>query len=71
MKRIMLAVAVLFLVGSQDMAKFEIRALAGFNFANTDAPEGTDASAKVGYQFGGHILIGNKFHFLMVKDLWR
>ena len=62
MKKILLAIFAIALLGSESLAQFEIRPLGGVNFANTDAPEGVDAAAKVGYQIGGHVLIGNKFH---------
>jgi len=62
MRRIVLVFVALTFLGFESLAQFEIRPLAGFNFANTDAPEGVDAAAKVGYQFGGHVLIGSKFH---------
>lgn len=50
-------------IGADALAQFEIRPLAGVNFANlSTSPDGTSTSGQVGYQFGVHALIGKRFH---------
>jgi hypothetical protein len=43
-------------------AQLEIRPHAGFNIQNlTESVDGTEWKGTTGYQFGGHIMIGNQF----------
>jgi hypothetical protein len=44
-------------------SQVEIRPMVGFNFSNvTKSPDGTSTQAKLGAQFGSHVMIGNRFH---------
>jgi hypothetical protein len=64
MKKLIFAALAVLLIGADAMAQFEIRPLVGLNFGNVqEEPDGVTTSAKAGYQFGGHVLIGGKFHF--------
>jgi len=55
--------ATLLLAGTfSAMAQFEIRPLAGLNFSNvSETPDGVNTQAKVGYQVGANVLIGNNW----------
>ncbi len=61
MKKLTLLVALVVAAIAGANAQVELKALVGMNFATfhgTDA----DVSAKAGYQFGGGVLIGEKFY---------
>ncbi|KJF43255.1 outer membrane beta-barrel protein [Draconibacterium sediminis] len=61
MKKLTLLLALAILGFTSAKAQVEIKGLVGMNFATF---HGTDAdiSAKAGYQFGGGVLIGDKFY---------
>jgi len=64
MKKLLIAAIAVMTFGAEAIAQLEIRPLAGFNIANVSSePDGTSASGQFGYQFGGHVLIGKRFHF--------
>ena len=55
--------AVLFSLPAITFGQFEIKALAGTNFASLSKhPTGEDWKAQAGYQFGAGVLIGDKFY---------
>ncbi|MDB4583401.1 PorT family protein [Draconibacterium sp.] len=61
MKKLTLLFSMILFLGLTVNAQVELKGLVGTNFATfhgTDA----DVSAKAGYQFGGGVLIGNKFY---------
>ncbi len=61
MKKLAFLFAAMVMVAYAANAQVELKGLVGMNFATfhgTDA----DVSAKAGYQFGGGVLIGNKFY---------
>ena len=63
MKKLTLLFALLLAIGSSVYGQFEIKVLAGLNFASlSNHPTTTDWKAKAGYQFGAGVLIGDKFY---------
>ncbi len=63
MKRIVFILVAVLATTSISHAQFEIKAGGGINFSTfTKPPEGTDIAANMGYQFGGGVLIGDKFY---------
>lgn len=55
----------LFLItfSSTLFAQVEIRPFLGMNFSDvTKSPDGRSSQAKIGYQIGGSVMVGNKFH---------
>jgi hypothetical protein len=63
MKKVTLAVIVLLLGFSEIDAQVELKALVGTNFASfRDVPSGFESSANAGFQFGGGVLIGDRFY---------
>lgn len=50
--------------GVHGYTQLEIRPLVGLNFGSVqESPDGVTTSAKVGYQFGGNLMIGERFHY--------
>lgn len=48
---------------SQTAAQVSLKGIVGINFSNlSENPEGTEITGKAGYQFGGSLLIGDKFY---------
>jgi hypothetical protein len=61
MKKLTLLFVALAMFGFGAVAQVEIKGLVGTNFATFHGTD-SDVSAKAGYQFGGGVLIGNKFY---------
>ena len=61
MKKLTLLIALVVAVIAGANAQVELKALAGMNFATLHGTD-ADVSAKAGYQFGGGVLIGEKFY---------
>ena len=61
MKKLTLLIALVVTVIAGANAQVELKALAGMNFATLHGTD-ADVSAKAGYQFGGGVLIGEKFY---------
>lgn len=63
MKRIIVLLAITAVSVSGTFAQFEIKGLIGTNFSSLTKPaDGTSISANAGFQFGGGVLIGDKFY---------
>lgn len=62
-KSLLLLFSAMFLVVFNSNAQFEIKASVGTNISSfSSTPDGSSYSGKAGYQFGGGVLIGNKFY---------
>ena len=61
MKKLTLLIALLVAVITGANAQVELKGLVGLNFATFHGSD-EDVSAQAGYQFGGGVLIGNKFY---------
>jgi hypothetical protein len=61
MKKLLFSIAMSLLLGVAVNAQIELKGLVGMNFATLHQSD-NDVSAKAGYQFGGGVLIGNKFY---------
>ena len=63
MKRLTVILVTVMAMTTLGHAQFEIKFGGGLNFSTlTSPPEGTDVAANMGYQFGGGVLIGDKFY---------
>ena len=63
MKKYYFIFAVMFLSATSAMSQVEIKGLIGTNFANFSNLKSSDnVSGRAGYQFGGGVLIGDKFY---------
>lgn len=63
MQKLLTATLVALLIGFSAKAQFEIKPTAGINLSNVStAPSGTKTSAKMGYQFGGSVMFGNRIY---------
>ena len=63
MKQFTVFLGIFFMSITGLYAQVEIKALVGTNFATLSKPaEGTNVSARAGYQFGAGLLIGDKFY---------
>ena len=63
MKKYYFIFAVMFLSVTSAMSQVEIKGLIGTNFSNlSGSHDGKTFSGKAGYQFGGGVLIGDKFY---------
>ena len=63
MKKATTLIAVLLIISINVSAQFEIKLSAGTNFSSVkNPPSGVEVSSRAGYQFGGGLLIGNKFY---------
>ena len=63
MKKYYFIFALMFLSATSAMSQIEIKGLIGTNFANFSNLEGSESvSGRAGYQFGGGVLIGDKFY---------
>lgn len=63
MKKLLTATLVALLIGFTAKAQLEIKPTAGINLSNVStAPSGTKTSAKIGYQFGGSLMFGNRIY---------
>ena len=63
MKKYYFIFVVMFLSATSAMSQVEIKGLIGTNFANFSNLKSSDnVSGRAGYQFGGGVLIGDKFY---------
>ncbi len=63
MKQITLTTFAILLIAFTANAQVEIQPLVGLNFSSaTETPEGVDNKARVGYQLGANLLIGDRFY---------
>ena len=63
MQKLLTATLVAMLIGFTAQAQFEIKPTAGINLSNVSTtPSGTKTSAKMGYQFGGSLMFGNRLY---------
>lgn len=63
MKRVLFLMAVILMTFSAINAQVELKLLVGTNFVSLDnPPPGSDYAAKAGFQYGGGLLIGDKFY---------
>lgn len=63
MKKLVFIAAIAFSMVYTVRGQFEIKGLVGINFASlANPPSGSDWQAQAGYQFGGGVLIGEKFY---------
>lgn len=63
MKKQLFVLAIAMSVSTFVYGQIEIKGLGGINFANlSSVAEGTTIEASTGYQFGGGVLIGDKFY---------
>jgi hypothetical protein len=61
MKKLFFVIVLAVFVNLSSSAQFEIKGLAGLNWATFSGSD-QEVAAKMGYQFGGGVLIGNKFY---------
>jgi len=61
MKKSLFLIALAIMGYFSSNAQVELKGLVGMNFASFHGTD-TDVAAKAGYQFGGGVLIGNKFY---------
>lgn len=63
MKKLLFVSALVLSVTYTAFGQIELKGLVGTNFASlSNPPSGTDWQAQAGYQFGGGVLIGDKFY---------
>lgn len=62
MKKLTILLALFLLITIGANAQFEIKALAGLNFATLSGHNMDEVKGNAGYQFGGGVLIGDKFY---------
>ena len=63
MKKVLFTAALLLSMIFAAYGQVEIKGLVGLNFVSlSKPPSGTDWKAQAGYQFGGGVLIGDKFY---------
>ena len=63
MKKYTFILAIILSVASTTYGQFEIKGLIGTNFASlSNPPSSTEFKAQAGFQFGGGVLIGDKFY---------
>lgn len=63
MTKLLTATLVALLIGFTANAQFEIKPTAGINLSNVSStPSGTKTEAKIGYQFGGSVMFGNRIY---------
>ena len=61
MRKIWVLFSMLMFVALTNYAQFEIKGLAGINLASFNSTD-SEVAAKMGYQYGAGVLIGNKFY---------
>ena len=62
-KKLLFSLAVILTMAVSAIGQVEIKGLVGINFASlANPPSGSDWQAQAGYQFGGGVLIGDKFY---------
>lgn len=62
-KKVLTATFIALLIGFSAKAQLEIKPTVGINLSNVSTtPSGTKTSAKVGYQFGGSLMFGNRVY---------
>lgn len=63
MKKLLLVAILAGFCGLRANAQYEIRPTIGFNLSDVNtSPDGTSTSAKAGWQIGGQLVIGHRFH---------
>jgi len=62
-KKLLFILAIVMSMAASAFGQVEIKGLVGINFASiTNPPTASDWKAQAGYQFGGGVLIGDKFY---------